>query len=248
MKEPRCEYIKIKSGTQCKLQAKWTCINMKLCTRHSDKSSREPLEKTYLVSAGNITIGYNPRTSANCINVTLYNMMMQNAMLLPGLSSSCLGPISHSHPTLPIVPSLRNFWYGNMVQESDINEHGLKTEFYNRQRLYYESKSYQLPIMNPIMWITVSASGLITYYNMHDARLIYCSYYEALISDKFEYKQLVQLNNQGKCIHICGGKGYIHDNFELILKNMALADFSDEFILYVMLSRARGNRPWNVHK
>jgi hypothetical protein len=178
------------------------------------------------------------------------------------LSPMALGPVEHGQPGLKPAKNIENFHQGSKCfREETIPGTDDPGPLYyeNRARFYEDSvphrhkykgtgKNKNIPLY--FIWVD-RRDGKEYCLNYIESRQFYCTFYERLVREQAEYKQLEADVADGMNICICGYDGTPLDADETV-EHAYLDDtkpFGHERVLYAMLTTPDPEQlPWRRHK
>ena len=185
------------------------------------------------------------------------------------LSPKSLGPVIHQMPHLPDSKNLENFhqfskfWKFELDENNSIKEQYLQNRIkaylntqpfrhkYDRQTLlstYNTNNKNNININIPQFSMYYDQNGNEKRYNYIECRFFYCHFYEYLVQNENDYKELKQKIKDGYNLQIVGYDGYpvIHDLYTHYLDESK--PFGHELVLYSMLVEENHlNYPWNIY-
>lgn len=182
---------------------------------------------------------------------------------LPSLSPKSLGPILHGMifpdgKKVPIAKNLENFhqfakFFDGETEESfrELRSIGYEDSTPYRHKFEHPKFTGNSPTGNkniPRHSIYYDKEGKERIYSYIECRYFYCHYYEKLVENLKEYKELHKLRKEGYNLQIIGYDGkHVDDSSEKGLYKLYLdssSPFGHELVLFSMLVLEKNQYPW----
>lgn len=174
---------------------------------------------------------------------------------LTTLSPMNLGPVEHNQPGVPDAKTIEGFHQWSKCFENELNDEG------NPGPLFYENLEVGFATTKPerrkykgkpCYFVWVDKQGEQHQLDYVTSRQFYCNFYERLLIENVEFKQLKELYVLGTNIQICGYDAYpipgvTVEDIEREYLNDSVP-FGHERVLYSMLVLEEDEYPWRKHK
>ena len=169
---------------------------------------------------------------------------------IPELSPFNLGPVNHGQPGVPVAQVLENFhqqskqFLGETDQEFfKHRDDAFRSNVGMRHKVGYKGR--------PLSWNWVTSDGKLHRLNWVSSRQFYCNFYERLVKEKYGFKLLEQLVNNGVNIQICGFDAYAMTMTKQGIEDAYLQNqvpFGHERVLAAMIVLKEKDWPWRKYK
>lgn len=147
---------------------------------------------------------------------------------------------------IAVCQRFENMWQTNKVYDIDMKDGVIQKSFFERRaKMFSDPKGHRRSLPKSKGKV-ISAYYDRKLYNYLESRYFYCTFYEYLIQEIPEYKELVEMLNKGINLHIVGYDG---KNIDMTKEGFKKAyddpesPFGHELVICAMLM---GFCPWNT--